>query len=347
MVQFSVLIVNFNSGDRLSKAISALDAQTFRDFELLVFDNGSTDGSAVKAEKLATELGLPAKFVLHDENIGFAAANNRVAEKATGEWLAFLNPDAYPYRDWLERMLEAFQRFPFADAFGSTQIDATDTDYLDGAGDVYHVLGIPYRGGFGSTVASIPETGECFSPCGAAALYRRKAFETLGGFDERFFCYSEDVDLGFRLRLGGGSCIQVNNARVFHEGSGVTGRHSDFTVYHGNRNRIWVAFKNTPGLIYWPMLPVQVLVNLYLVARAYSFGIGKPYLRAVIDGYAGLSKFSSDRRQIQRARKASIRDIARAFGWSPRLLASRVPRLWPIKIAKSNALPKNLKATTS
>lgn len=330
MPQASIVIVNFNSGPRLAKCVAALASQTYRDFEVVIIDNASDDSSFRQAIESATSAGLAHKPIESAVNLGFAAGNNRAVGEASGTWLVFLNPDAYPEKDWLEELLRAAAAHPEVEAFGSTQLDAEEPNTLDGAGDVYHALGIPYRGGFGRDAAIAPPTGECFAPCGAAAMYRRDAFLRLGGFDERFFCYSEDVDLGYRLRLQGGKCVQVREAVIHHEGSGISGRYSDFTVYHGNRNRIWVAFKNTPSILYWPMFPFQMAANFYLLLRAFTVGTGRAYLRALVDGYRGLPAFVNDRRSILASRRASIGSIAASMAWNVGMLRSRAPKVWPV-----------------
>lgn len=323
----SVLIVNFNAGPRLAQCLDHLAKQTFRDFEIIIVDNASSDQSIA----LAQAEDVPFKLIEAGANLGFAAANNLAAQQAQGDWFALLNPDAYAAPDWLQSLMDASKIYPWADAFGSTQLNAGDTGVLDGAGDVFHVFGIPYRGAFGWPAAAAPPDGECFSPCAAAALYRRSVFNTLGGFDERLFCYSEDVDLGFRLRLSGRRAIQVRNAIVHHEGSAISGRYSDFTVYHGNRNRIWVTYKNMPGLFYWPLLPFQLAANLYLLARSFSVGAGKPYWRALKDGYLGLGAFREDRRRLQRARSVKLSELAQRLTWSPLKVSRRMADLSAIK----------------
>lgn len=326
MTTISVIIVNYNSGARLTRCLAHLSRQIYRDYEVIIVDNASGDTSLEDALS-GVASAAPLRTIRSDENLGFAAANNVAAREARGQWLAFLNPDAYPERDWLAALARATLRYPFADAFGSTQLMADRPDLIDGAGDVYHVLGVGYRGGFGQPASGVPADGECFAACAAAALYRRSVFSQLGGFDERFFCYGEDVDLGFRLRLQGGRAVQVKDARVLHEGSGVSGRYSPFTVYHGNRNRIWLTYKNTPALFYWSLLPLRLAFDLYLFARSYSIGAGEAYRRAMIDGYLGLSQFKDDRRRLQRARRLTDRDFAAAVAWSPLALTGRRIRL--------------------
>ena len=167
--------------------------------------------------------------------------------------------------------MDATTRHPDAVMFGSTQIDAADIRRLDGAGDVYHASGLVWRGHHGAPVGSLPPEGEVFAPCAAAALYRRDLFLEAGGFDEGFFCYCEDVDLGFRLRLLGHKCIQVAGARVHHVGSAITGRRSTFATYHSTRNRIWMFVKNMPMALLVPLLPLHIALNAFCFSAPLSW----------------------------------------------------------------------------
>ncbi len=180
-----VVLVNYNSGDLLVRSVSALAEQSDSDFEAVIVDNASGDGSADR-------LVLPdARFSLirSDENLGFAAGTNLGFRGARSDWLATLNPDAFPEPGWLAALREATARYPEAVMFGSLQIDAEDPARLDGCGDNYSIFGINWRGGHGHPFVGPSADGACFSPCAAAALYRRQAFESVGGFDERYFGY--------------------------------------------------------------------------------------------------------------------------------------------------------------
>ena len=320
----SVIIVDHNSGDLLLRCIKHLTAQHYKDFETILVNNGSSSYTDTDFD----QFGINISVLSPGENLGFAKGCNHGAKLATGEWLAFLNPDAYPDPEWLDCLVQATKRHPSVDAFGSTQIMASNPSHLDGAGDVYHILGIPYRGYFGWEKAILPEEGEVFAACGAAALYRAESFKNLGGFDERFFCYGEDVDLGFRLRITGGRTIQVPSAIVRHEGSAISGRHSEFTIYHGHRNRVWLAYKNTPFWLYWPFLPLHFAASFYLFFRLLIAGISKPYLKGIWHGYTGLARFRKDRTVILRGRKASYKSLIQAIEWSPLKLPRREGRNW-------------------
>ena len=322
----SVVIVNFNAGDRLAKCLRCLSGQSFRDFEIIVVDNDSRDDSI----KQARDTGEIFALIEIGDNIGFAAANNRAAALARGRWIAFLNPDAYPDARWLEALVNATHRYPDVDAFGSTQLSADDSSKLDGAGDVFHIFGVPYRGYHGWPVSTIPPEGESFAPCAAAAMYRLATFEALGGFEESFFCYCEDVDLGFRLRLAGGRVIQVRDATVLHEGSGITGRRSDFSVYYGHRNRIWAYFRCMPFALILVTAPFQVTTNIVWLLYHLPSKQLPTIWRALRDGYAGAFKEMRTRRIIQKTRKAPLLSIARALTWSPLKLIKREGDIVPV-----------------
>ena len=148
-------------------------------------------------------------------------------------------------------------------------------------------------------------------------------FRAQGGFDERFFCFSEDVDLGFRIRLAGGRCLQVAGAVAHHLGSGSAGRRSDFSVSHGFRNRFWTFVKNMPGPLFWPLLPAHIVATSGMLVLAAARGRGGPAWRGLKEARAGLGAVWQARRQIQRSRQASVWQIARALAWSPSPLFRR------------------------
>jgi len=193
---FSVVIVNFNGGEYLQGAVDSLKKQTFQDFELFVVDNASSDGSM---EKLDISGLSNVQLMPETENHGFARGNNLAAAKANGDWLVMLNPDAVADESWLEKIKDGIDRYPDTKMFASAQYSLDEPSLMDGAGDCYHVFGIPWRGGYGRPVEEMPGEGECFSPCGASAAFHRQTFLDAEGFDESFFCYCEDVDLGFRV----------------------------------------------------------------------------------------------------------------------------------------------------
>src|SRR5262245_46201245 len=287
----SVVIVAYNSGEFLQQCLDALAVQTMAEFEAIIVDNASTDGSLEK-------LRLPDRrfrLVPAGANLGFAAGSNVGIRMSCAPWIATLNPDAMPAPGWLAALRRATERHPHVAMFGSTQIDARNSTRLDGCGDAYSFLGMSWRGRYGHPVETVPPEGEAFAPCAAAALYRRDIFEQVGAFDEAFFCYCEDVDLAFRIRLQGGTCVQVPDAVVYHVGSAIAGPESHFTLYHSARNRVWLMTKNLPLALFVPLLPVHlayVALTLWRHRRdrSHYFSATLAGLRAAFSGIGPVLK---------------------------------------------------------
>lgn len=326
MPRVSVIIVNYNAGDWLAKSVASVAAQTEQDFECIILDNGSTDGSIEGLPKLDKRF----EIIKLGENRGFAKANNIGAQKACADWIALLNPDAFARPDWLVKLLRETERGENITMVGSTQFMALEPGVLDGVGDCYSIFGIAYRAGFGHR-AGPPETGFVFGPCAAASLYHRETFLELGGFDESFFCYHEDVDLALRMRLAGGECVQSAEAIVDHVSSGISGRASPFAVYHGTRNRIWTFFKSMPGPLLIALLPLHIAANLaYLFWACFRAGRFAPTAKGLWHGVRGLGEVSERRQAVQVKRVVSSLSLLKAMTKSPIKVLKRGVHLRPM-----------------
>jgi GT2 family glycosyltransferase len=308
----TVIIVNWNGEHVLADCLAALTAQTVTPDKIIVVDNASSDASLLIVRRFPSVL-----LLAQNENLGFARGNNLALKAAASEseWIALLNPDAFPEPDWLERLLTKAKANPDFAAIGSRQMVYGTEGKVDGVGDVYHCSGLIWRNGYGRTQSmhnSLPS--EIFSPCACAALYRREAIQSVGGFDEDYFCYVEDVDLGFRLRLAGHKAMYAPDAVVYHVGSATTGgQHSDFSLYHGHRNLVWTFIKNMPGILFWLFLPFHILLNIISVIYFSLLGKGKIILRAKRDAIQGVPKMWKKRKSIQHNRKASVNEIWRVL----------------------------------
>jgi N-acetylglucosaminyl-diphospho-decaprenol L-rhamnosyltransferase len=311
--RLTVVVVNYNGGDYLQGCLHSLAEQTFRDFETILVDNASTDGS------LDRLIGLPpeCRIIRSDRNLGFAAANNLAAKQARGEWLVLLNPDAEALPDWLEELLRAAERRPDHRMLASLQLSMDAPDQLDGAGDCYLAYGFAWRGGHGHHVPQCLPAGICFAPCGAAAMYPRDVFLDAGGFDERYFCYHEDVDLGFRLRLMGESCQFVPTARIRHAGSAISGRRSEFSTFHGVRNGIWTYLKNMPAALLWFTLPVWTMGLIALLVRGCFRGTFGATWRGIGAGLAGYRYVLMERQALNKRRSVKVAEMASSLCWNP------------------------------
>lgn len=317
----TIIVVTHNSTRWLARQSAALSNQTDMRWRLIVLDNAS------QAENRPKRSDLPqgAKLIQSDTNLGFAEGNNTAAHGVTTPYLVFLNPDAFPEPAWLGALFDTIERFPEAAAVGSTQLRADEIGVLDGVGDVMHASGIAYRSGYGQQLGAIPPVGETFSTCAAAMLIRREIFEAVGGFDERYFCYFEDVDLGFRLRLQGYRLLQSPDALVAHIGGGSAGTRSAFAEFHGARNRLWTFVKCMPDPLFWLLLPAHLIMSGFFFVIAPLRGRGFDAWNGFRAAIAGLGPIWKERRSLQRARKASVLDIAAALTWSPDIFLTRRP----------------------
>ena len=308
----SVIIVSWNSAEHLPRCLDCLSQQTFQGFEVILVDNGSLDGGTNHLDQQYPQLALQIERL--PSNLGFALANNHGAHIARGKWLALLNADAFAAPDWLEAILQAADKYPEFSFFTSRQVQANRPDLLDGSGDEYHVSGLAWRRFYNYQAQKYGfKEEEVFSACGAAAFYSRDDFLKVAGFDETFFSYFEDVDLGFRLRLLGRRCLYVPQAVVYHVGSASTGKISDFVIYHGHRNLVWTYFKNMPGVLFWRYLPLHILMNLYFTVSFILKGKGVAILRAKRDAVCRLPAIIRTRRQIQGSRKIPVDEICQAM----------------------------------
>jgi GT2 family glycosyltransferase len=307
----AAIVVNLDSGELLERCLQALAAQTHPLTRTIVVDNGSTDGSVDGLEERFPEV----EVVRLGENVGFARANNVAVDRAEGcEWVALVNPDAFPEPDWVEQLVGAAAAKPEFTFFASRLVDARRPTTLDGTGDLYHVSGWAWQRGHGQEVGQPddpPAPDEVFAPCAAAALYRRDAFLEVGGFDESYFCYFEDIDLAFRLRLAGHRCLYVPRAVAHHLGAAVAGRESDFAVYHAHRNLVWTYVKDMPRGLLFLYLPHHLFVNVLTLVWFSLRGHPRAIFRAKLDALRGLRRAVAARRDVRR--RVDPGDVRRAM----------------------------------
>ena len=299
-MRISVLVINYNGARHLAQLVAALQTQTLRDFELIFIDNASVDGSVALLRQLCDASALAITLLSNTENTGFAPACNQGIRVAQGEWIALLNNDAFPEPGWLEYLWNASQVSPRLGMVAAKLLFAHEPARINSAGIAIDWAGIAWdwRGG---ELDQPEESGpvEIFGPCGGAALYSREMLDEIGGFDEDFFAYLEDVDLAWRAQLAGWRCVLEPKARVYHVHSATLGNSSPFKNYLLGRNKIWLITKNypSPWLIFY--LPVIFGYDLLSVIgnaiRARNFSALKGRLAALRQ----LPHFLRKRRTIQ------------------------------------------------
>ena len=312
---FSVLILFWQSEQYLPRCLQSLQMQTYQDFEVILLNNGAAQPP--DPEVLTTFQDLAIKVVRSETNLGFAGGNNFAARSASGEYLVLLNGDAFPEPDWLETLHRAALSHP-GHCFASRLLQADNPALLDGEWNIYHASGLAWRKNHNQPISkSATEPRLVMSACAAASAYPRTAFEQVGGFDEEFFAYMEDLDLDMRLQLAGFPFLYLPQAIVRHVGSGSTGYRSDFATYYGHRNLIWAFVKNMPGYLFYLLLPAHLFYNLLYLLAGTFMPSGKALFRGKRDALKGLLPILKKRQIIQAQRKISPFQFARLLDWNP------------------------------
>jgi GT2 family glycosyltransferase len=318
-MKLGVIIVSWNSGDCLRQAIASVDAETHAIDGLIwqgiVWDNCSADQSIRSLPALSPH------WMIHcsDQNHGFARGNNLAAARLEEcHLLLLLNPDARLAPGALGALLNAVQSHDEVAVFGATLLSVRDGEtYVDGLGDVMHISGMAWRDGFGRKLSEVKMPSlpyQVFAVSGAAMLIRADAFSKAGGFDTSFFCYQEDVDLSFRLRLMGLKAFQIPQATVYHVGSQSTGGYrSDFSVYHGRRNLVWCYAKNMPVILLLWFVGLHVMLNFAEIIYFSLRGQAAVIWRAKRDALMGLPRIFMNRIKHPSKQTVSTLQILKAL----------------------------------
>jgi GT2 family glycosyltransferase len=313
----SVVIPSWNGRSLLDLVLPSLERQHYRDFETVVVDNGSSDGTV---EHLA-ERWPGVRVVALPENVGFAAGVNRGIERASGELIALVNNDMELDPGFLDALIDGLASAPGAAAATAKMLAYHERGTLDGAGDEFRWSSVVMPRGRGEQDrGQYDRREEVFSACGGAALYRRSAFDEVGLFDEHFFAQLEDVDWGFRARLLGHACIYVPEAVAYHMGSASTkrpGRPDPWFWALPARNNIWMWLKNYPRsclLRYGHLLILNQVLAFYFAARE---GMARAQLRALGSALIGVPRVLRQRRAIQARRRVGRRELERVIRSEP------------------------------
>lgn len=328
----SIIIVNWNGKRFLKGCLESVFAQSYKNFEVILVDNGSTDGSVGFVRE-----NFPLTVVLENkDNLGFAAGNNRGIEAAKGEFIATLNNDTELNRGFIEKLVEAAEGSGERVGMWAPKILSMDErDVIDSVGGllIYPDGLAKGRGRLEKDRGQYDGERDICMPSACAALYRREMLDEVGLFDEDFFAYCEDTDLGLRARLSGWKAVSVPEAVVYHYYSATGGRYTPTKAYLVERNRLWVVLKNFPAplVLLSPFYTLwRYLVQLYgIITRKGAGGrfaeefsslrLFSMALKAYGGAIRGLPKMLSKRIVIQRKRKVSaggVRGWFKAYGIS-------------------------------
>jgi GT2 family glycosyltransferase len=321
VVQVSVVIVNWNGLRLMEQCLPTLARQTFSDFEIIVVDNGSTDGSV----GWLGEHHPAIRVIRNEENLGFAAANNQAIRTSRAEFVVTLNNDTQVEPGWLEALVRAVQPDASIGMGACKMLFADRPKVINSTGINLDRVGIAWdRCGGERDDAAETQPREVFGPSAGAALYRRAMLDEIGLFDERFFMYLEDVDLAWRARLAGWGCLYVPSSRVYHVHSASAGEGSRFKNRLLGRNKVWTIAKNYPLDKLLLNLPLILLYDAAAVVFALVVRGDTYALRGRWEGLRGLRDVWQDRRAVQALLKRNEGRSWTAY-LSPMMLPWRVP----------------------
>ena len=282
-MEVSVVIPNFNGIAFLDSVLASLEGQTLSNFEVILVDNGSTDGSC----SFVTANYPWVHLIELSENFGFCGAVNAGIRAAKAPYVLLLNNATEVKEDFVEEMLAAIRRHKNAFSCGARMVQYHDRDRLDDVGNYYCALGWSFARGRGKDIHAYETEDKIFSACAGAAIYRKKILEKIGYFDEEHFAYLEDTDIGYRARIYGYENWYAPKAIVYHVGSGTSGsRYNQFKTRYSSRNNIYLIYKNMPLL--------QIILNLPFLAAGFLIkflffaikGMGKEYAAGIKNGFS-------------------------------------------------------------
>lgn len=286
-MKISIIIPNYNGLEYLEVCLESLSKQTFKDFEVIVVDNGSYDGSCEYVKGNHPYV----KIIELDHNCGFSRAVNEGIKACKSDFIVLLNNDIEVDADWLSNLVKCIKNDDSIFSSSSKMIRYYDRSKLDDIGDDYNILGWAYKRGDGFPISKYNKIDKIFSSCAGAAIYRKDILDEIGYFDENFFAYLEDVDIGYRAKIHGYKNMFCSDAVVYHIGSATSGsKYNSFKVKLSARNNIYLIYKNMPIL--------QIILNLpflligsgikYLFFR--RLGLGKDYMEGVREGFRNLGE---------------------------------------------------------
>lgn len=305
---FSVIVLNWNGRELLTECLDSVRAQTFRAFELIVVDNGSTDGSP---ELLRNRWDEEARIVALSANLGYAGGNNAGIRAARGRYVVLLNNDTAVDPGWLDALSRAAHRHPDAGMFTPKVLNYFRRDEIDNTGHVLYPDGLARgRHRLEKDDGRFDEEGEALWPSGCAGVYRREMLDEIGLLDESFFAYGEDVDMGLRARWAGWSCYYVPEAVVYHKYSATTGAYVPQKVFLVERNRLWILLKNFPLR--------DILVAPWYTACRYTV-----HALGALAGRGSSAKFVREH-SLGRLFATVLKAECAAFAGVPRVLRKRI-----------------------
>ena len=291
-MKVSIVIPNYNGKHFMQACMKSLEKQSFQEFEVLVVDNASSDGSVSYIKENYPNVRL----IEMETNTGFSGAVNAGIRAAKAPYIFLLNNDTECDVDCVKHLYHMIQRSKKIFSVASQMIQYHNRELIDSTGDMYTVVGWAFNRGNGKQCSMYQKEDRVFTACAGAAIYQKAVFEEIGYFDEDFFAYREDIDIGYRARIHGYDNVYCPKAKVYHIGSGTSGsKHNAFKVRLGVRNNIYVNYKNMP--IPFLILNLPFLFVGYAVKWLYFWkkGLGRAYFQGIKEAFSNLKTIKKEK----------------------------------------------------
>ena len=332
MIKVSIIIINYNSNGLIIDCLKALEAQLFKDFEIILVDNNSSDNSlqTVNAYLKNNPLTCPIRLISLSTNLGFTGGNLVGLGCTEAEYIALLNNDTEPHRDWLYNLVAGIDTNTDVGICASKLL-VFGADVIDSAGDGYATSLKGYKRGEGEDKGKYDEQKYVFGACAGAVLYRQKMLEEIGFFDDDFFLIHEDTDLNLRAQIAGWKVLYVPTAVVYHKVRSSIGHMSDLAVYYTLRNSEFVRIKNIPCSIFLRCLPEFIIGTiaefLYFALKHRKLRL---YINAKLDVLKLLPKMLKKRRTIVKNKKVSSKYLYSIMTsvWNKEFIAQKAQKFF-------------------
>jgi len=314
MNRVAIVVLNWNGIEDTLLCLDSLIAQDYKDFQIIVIDNGSVDDSVVRLEEYLAHTDFPIELICEPKNTGFAGGVNigiRRALESGVDGVALFNNDAIADQKWLSSLVNAMKNEKIGITTGL--LLHQDGKTIDSTGDWFSIWGLPFPRNRGDLAASAPNSEFVFSGSGGASLYRTTLLEDIGLFDEAFFAYYEDVDLSFRAQLAGWRVFYTPDAIAYHQQGATSSKLHGFGVYQTFKNLPLLFLKDVPTSTLLPVGSRFYLAYWLILLNAIKKGMGlyaiKGLFVSFILGFGALRK----RVTIQRNKRVSTTYIKGMF----------------------------------
>lgn len=323
-MKVTVVIPNYNGLKFMKTCLDSLREQSYKEFQTLVIDNASEDGSYEFVRDNYPEVRL----VRLKKNYGFSAAVNKGIDLSGTPYVLLLNNDTEADRDFIAELVKGIEKSDDIFSCSSKMINFNDRELMDDAGDLYSVIGWGFQRGVGQRADAYKKDAEIFSACAGAAIYRKSVFDEIGKFDLKHFAYLEDMDVGYRAKIHGYKNMYCANAIVYHVGSGTSGsKYNPFKVKLAARNNVYLIYKNMPFL--------QLAVNLPLILAGFlvkymffkNMGYGDDYKQGFLEGIKKMHKLKKaeyDEKYLSNYMKIELELIKNTFVYAKDFIKRRL-----------------------